>query len=451
MRGHQRAVLERLKKEERARGEAIKRMVLVWHRRAGKDLFALNYIVKQAKQKKGLYWHVYPTYAQGRKALWDAMDKTGTRFLDALSEARNDVTMRCTFGNGSVYQVIGSSVKKEDLRGANPIGVVFSEYSYMKPSFWESIVRPILKENGGWALFLYTPNGQNHGYDLFEHAKADNAWYAERRTIEETFEVDGVTPVISLESIEQDRREGMDEDLIQQEYFCEFLGYLHGSYFSKVIQERRQAGAIKPLTVDSGLPVTTYWDIGMNTAIWFLQVRGEELAVVDYLEGSDQGLSEYFCRLQEKARKEGYRYAAHVFPHDLRHFEWGSGFTRLETAKQLSEELKLGPVETLERYGGEKYSVPEGIHLARRLLERCVMDGVKCELGLKALMEYKQAYDQKRERYLDYPERNQWSSHAADAFRYMAIDVQERRRDSRRDEIERLRDEAKCDYNYLTF
>ena len=206
------------------------------HRRAGKDLLALNHIVGQANKVKGLYWHVYPTYSQGKKALWDAMDSQGNRFIDAINGDKNTVDMSVRFSNGSKYQVIGSDVNPDSIRGANPIGVVFSEYSYMSPEIWDT-VRPILSENKGWVIFLYTPNGHNHGYTLYDMALNNDNWYVEKLGVNDT-------GLISVDEINILRDEGVSEELIQQEYYCEFLEHVYGSYFSKIVNLRRKEGYI---------------------------------------------------------------------------------------------------------------------------------------------------------------------------------------------------------------
>jgi hypothetical protein len=144
-----------------------KRAVVVWHRRAGKDSVALNWIAQAAVQRTGTYWHMLPEARQGRKVVWDGIDRRGRRMIDQafppeLREGKpNDTEMRLRLRGGSVFQVVGSD-NYDALVGSNPVGVVFSEYSLARPAAWEYL-RPILAENGGWAVFIFTPRGQTTG------------------------------------------------------------------------------------------------------------------------------------------------------------------------------------------------------------------------------------------------------------------------------------------------
>lgn len=195
-----------------------KRAVAVWHRRAGKDATALNWTVVSALQRVGLYWHLLPTYNQGRKIMWDGKTKEGRAFLEAWPEGfiagRNNTDMRLELKNGSLWQVVGTD-NVDRLVGANPVGCVFSEYSLQDARAWDYI-RPILTENGGWALFIYTPRGMNHGYTLYEMAKKNPNWFCEKLTINET-------KAIGEEDIQLEKDSGMSDDMINQEYYCSFL------------------------------------------------------------------------------------------------------------------------------------------------------------------------------------------------------------------------------------
>lgn len=198
-----------------------KRAVLVWHRRAGKDKTALNYTISQMFPENGgrigTYYHFLPTYNQGKKIIWDGINFDGMKFMDhfppELVASKNETEMQVTLTNGSIYQVIGTD-KMDNIVGTNPVGCVFSEYSLQNPKAWD-LFRPILRENKGWALFIYTPRGRNHGKQLYEMAKNNPEWFCELRTVLDTEREDG-SPIITAADIENDRKEGMDEQLIQR-------------------------------------------------------------------------------------------------------------------------------------------------------------------------------------------------------------------------------------------
>jgi len=105
--------------------------------------------------------------------------------------------------------------------GTNPVGCVFSEFSLQDPKAWEYI-RPILAENDGWAIFNFTPRGNNHAKKLYDMARINPKWFCERLTVEDTKDENGKR-YIADEKIEQERMSGMSDALIKQEFYCEFI------------------------------------------------------------------------------------------------------------------------------------------------------------------------------------------------------------------------------------
>lgn len=198
----------------------IKRACLVWHRRSGKDLSALNFTTTAMAQRIGTYFHCFPEYNQGRKVLWDGMDAQGKKFTDhipkSLRKSTNNTEMKIELLTGSVWQIIGAD-NYDSVVGANPVGIVFSEWAISDkyPQAWDYF-RPMLVENGGWAIFIYTPRGRNHGFDLYQEAMGNPDWFCQLLTVDDT-------GVISREDIERERRAGYSEDMIAQEFYCSFV------------------------------------------------------------------------------------------------------------------------------------------------------------------------------------------------------------------------------------
>jgi len=177
----------------KALDKGYKRAIAVWHRRSGKDLVMLNYIAKCMYERVGTYYYFFPTYRQAKKVIWNGMTRDGVKFTDAfpkdLRVRTNDSEMLIEMDNGSIFQLIGTD-NIDAVMGANPIGCVFSEWSLQNPSAWDYI-RPILAENNGWAVFIYTPRGKNHGYSLLKTARAyPDVWYSEVLTVEDTKAID---------------------------------------------------------------------------------------------------------------------------------------------------------------------------------------------------------------------------------------------------------------------
>ena len=198
-----------------------KRACLVWHRRSGKSKTLLNFTIKKAMQRVGVYYHAFPEYNQGRKILWDGIDKDGNRLLDhhippALRQSTNKTEMKIELVSGSIWQIIGAD-NYDSLVGPNPIGLVMDEWAVSDkyPLAWDYF-RPILVENGGWAVFPYTPRGMNHGYELHRMAVANPEWFHQVLTVDDT-------QTISRYDIQLERESGMSEDMIQQEFYCSFI------------------------------------------------------------------------------------------------------------------------------------------------------------------------------------------------------------------------------------
>ena len=387
-----------------------KRAVAVWHRRAGKDLTVLNFMIKKMVEQVGVYYYFFPTYALGKKIIWDGIDKHGVSFLshfpkEYIDGKPNASELKIKLKNGSIFQIIGTD-KYDLIRGTNPIGCVFSEYSYQNPIVWD-VIRPILRENKGWAVFVYTPQGHNHGYTLYEMARRNPKWFCQGLSINDTHLEDG-SFVITPEDIEEERAEGMDEDLIQQEYYISFEGSLSGSYYGKWLTRAEKEGRIGNVPYEEGLKVHTAWDLGIGdaTAIWFYQKHGMEIRLIDYYETSGEGLLHYAQVLQSKP----YVYGEHYAPFDIEVRELGSGKSRLEVARELGINFRVV----------KAFPVEEGIDTVRRLFSRIWMDELKCRQGLNALKSYRKEYDEKKKEFKQRPYHD-WSSHGADALKYLAL------------------------------
>lgn len=197
-----------------------KRAIIIWHRRAGKDKACFNYMLKRASTRIGTYFYFLPEYAQAKKVIWENIDNDGFRMLDhvppgLLKKKPNDTELKLELKNGSIIQLIGADKFDKSGVGTNPIGVVFSEFPVTRQEIWD-FVRPILKVNGGWAIFNGTPRGQNHAYHTLELAKENEAWFWQVLTVDDT-------GILTPEDIEDERREGMSQAMIDQEYFCKFI------------------------------------------------------------------------------------------------------------------------------------------------------------------------------------------------------------------------------------
>lgn len=392
-----------------------KRVLLVWHRRSGKDSVGLNWTAWAAHQRIGTYWHLLPTQRQARKVIWEAINPdTSMRLIDQVfpkqirkqgNDGKREDEMLLRLQCGSNWQLAGSD-NYDALVGANVVGVVFSEWALCDPQSWD-YVRPILAENGGWAMFITTPRGRNHAYEMSKMAESNEAWCYSFLTVRETKRRNGEY-VISDERIEEERNSGMSPQKIEQEYYCSFDAPLEGAYYARQMSQALKDKRITEVPYDTHIRVETWWDLGFtdSTSIWFVQRVGKAIHLIDYYENSGEDLAHYAKVLDEKP----YLYSDHVFPHDVKAKELGTGQSREEVLKRLGVKVRLAP----------NLRVQDGIEAVRGLIPKCYFDKVKCDRGVEALRQYRKEWDDKNKIYHNRP-LHDWTSHAADAFRMGAV------------------------------
>lgn len=367
-------------------------------------------------ERVGNYYYFLPSYTQGEKVIWDGKRGDGNSFLSVFPEEAIDSVdnrkMKMKLTNGSLFQVVGAS-EQDTVVGTNPVFCVFSEYSICSPKFWDYI-RPILAENNGIALFTYTARGLNHGWRLYETTKNNPKWFTEFRTCENVIH-DGKR-VITDEIIEEERRSGMSEELIRQEFYNDFYASNTGAYYAKEMRDAHEQGRIGDVPWDPSKEVHTAWDLGVAdaTAIWFFQVDfSGNVNIIDAYSHTGEGLLHYLKYLKQKP----YIYGQHFAPHDMKQTSFSTGRSRLEMALQHGTRFEVLP----------RLSVQDGIDAARAILPRCRFDQTKCFSGLEALRQYTKEESGMVDMngmpiYRDKPLHN-WTSHYADSFRYLAMAI----------------------------
>lgn len=261
-----------------------RRQELIWHRRAGKDNFGLNLAGRESQNVIGTYWHLFPTQVGAKRAIWNGIDSHGERFIDqAFPKSRRvatrQVDMQIEFDNGAMWQLCGSDAY-DRLVGSNPRGVVFSEWALCDPRAWDYI-RPIIRENNGWAVFITTYRGRNHAYRMSKRLAKNPDWYIDIRTVDQTTHADG-RRIITPEDIEAERAEGMSEPLIQQEYFCNPVAAAEGSIYGGELEKLLTAGRMQSWAYDSSKPVFASWSLKFDheyTVIFWQRSGNESYAI----------------------------------------------------------------------------------------------------------------------------------------------------------------------------
>lgn len=393
--------------------------VAVWHRRAGKDEVGLHRACVAAHERPANYWHMLPEAAQARKAIWDAVNpKTGHRrideaFPDELRASVREQEMLIKFKNGATWQVIGSD-NFNSLVGASPAGIVYSEWALAKPSA-RAFLRPIIAENQGWELFIYTPRGRNHGMTTLEAARKTKGSFAEVLTAHNT-------GAVSSETLEKERQGyineyGRDqgEAFFRQEYFCDFNAAILGSVIAKEVERAEREGRIgENIAYDpEGAPIEISADIGYRdtAAWWFWQPKLAGFALVDYVDGNGIHAGEWCAKLDEIVKAKGYNLGKIWLPHDAKHKQFAAQFS---TQEQFWDYFGVNKIDIVP-----PTSKPDRINAARVVIEQCEFNSIACADGIEALRAWMFEWDEDRKEFSTEP-RHDWASHPSDGFSYGA-------------------------------
>ena len=362
-----------------------------------------------------------PQASQARKAIWEAINPhTGKRRIDeafppelraGTRENEMFLRLRC----GSTWQVVGSD-NYNALVGSPPVGVVLSEWALADPAAW-AYLRPILEENGGWALFISSPRGRNHLLRILEMAQAEPGWFGEVSPAE-------ATGVFGPEQLTMIRREMIAENgpddgvaLFDQEYNASFSAPLIGAYYARLIEQAERDGRIRDdVPIEPDVPVQTAWDLGHSddTTIWWFQVVGTEIRVLDCYSGHGYDVAHYCRIVDERAKERGWTYGAqarHWVPWDARPRTLASG-GRSIMDQAWTEGLRMIVVPNL--------GLEDGIQAVRMTFPRLWFDKTRCAEGLEALRNYQRDWDDDRKVFKRTPAHN-WASHFSDAMRYLAL------------------------------
>jgi len=374
--------------------------VTVAHRRAGKTVALVNEAIRGAllcERPEPRFGIVAPQLGQAKSIAWD----TVKRYCGALPGVRfNESELRADLPNGGRVRLFGAD-NPNALRGLYFDGLILDEFGDMDPAVWTEVLRPACADREGWAAFAGTPRGKNAFYDLRQRARTgEGGWALWEMKASQT----GILSAAEL----ADARSAMDAATYAREFECSFDASVQGAYYADALEAAERDGRLCRLPVEPTVAVDAWWDLGIDdaTAIWLVQDVGRERRVIDYIEVSGEGLPQIVGRLQAR----GYRYGRQVLPHDARVRELGTGVSRVETL----EALGLRDIEIVDAQ-----PVADGINAVRLMMAKCWFDTERCARGIEALKQYRREWDGKRQVWRERP-RHDWTSHAADAFRYGA-------------------------------
>jgi hypothetical protein len=379
---------------------------LVAHRRAGKTVTCINDLIRRAftdGKIHGRYAYIAPYYSQAKSIAWDYL----LRYTENVRSISNASELWVELINGARIRLFGAD-NPDALRGLYLDGVILDEYADMRPRVWGEIIRPLLADRGGWAVFIGTPKGHNGFYEIYKTASVSDSWFCASIRASTS----GLLPKTELE----DASRGMTQDQYDQEFECSFEAAIMGAFYGKELRVLEDSGRIAKVDYDPSLSVSTAWDLGYHddTAIFFYQVTHTEIHIIDYYAGSGLCIEDYAKAVNDR----GYRYEKHWLPHDARAKTLASGGRSIieQLIPLLGGPSKLAIVPSL--------SVQDGIQAARLMLPRVWFDRENCYDAVELLKQYQREYDEDKKTFREKP-RHDFTSHCADAFRMLALSWKE--------------------------
>lgn len=406
-----------------ARDRGINKFFLRWHRRCGKDLCGIAFMAREAMRKVGIYWYIFPTSTQARKAMWTNMDKDGVKLMDRIPhEIRTktlDGTMTIELKNGSLIQLIGADKHSIDGSvGAGPSGIIMSEFAVGEDyAIVKDLITPMLHETGGWLMVNSTPRGRNHMYKLEENIRMypDEWFISALQTISPEYGTGRYTGLVTPKELESMAQSGMAQDTLFQEYGVSYNAGVTGTIFEDQVQRAREAKRVRLIEINDTRWVETFWDLGVNdsTVIWFGYRLGDEILFIDYFEDRGQDLAYYVGVLQNK----GYRYRYHHLPHDGSHRSIQTKYTTKQMLQLCIKEAGIGGQVRLARKTPSKQ---QNITSTRGRFGSYHFDAGRCYDGLQHLELYHRKYDKVRKVSTNEPVHDE-HSHAADALMVEAM------------------------------
>ena len=403
--------------------EKIKRHLYERPRRSGKEVESWSFVIQGAIEDPGLYMMVYPTNVRARAVLWDGAillpNNTSMKFLHMipkrLIQSINNQEMKIKLVNGSVIWVVGSDIDPDKLRGTNPRGIVYSEFAYQDPRVFY-VMLPALRQNGGWLIGQSTFDGMNHFYQLIETNKDDPMWYCRVDSITNLVDEFG-NRYITDEMIEEDRRAGMPEYLIQQEYYGIVQINQETKYFAHAIKNIFENERIKPELIIPGANVYSSFDIGINdcTAIVLFQIRKidnlRKPIVIGYIENNNRDLAFYVTEIRRFCARYNLPFKDHFLPHDGQKRDFNTGKNTVDFMREMGESAFIVPRPS---------SKENAIEAMRRMLYMCDFNRENTQRLIDCLSNYSKEFDDKMGTYKNRPVHN-WASHGVDAFQTMTL------------------------------
>lgn len=258
--------------------------MLVWARRAGKDICCWTYMVHKALQKRGNYAYIAPTQDQVKDIIWDGMTHDGIPYLSIVPKRalKKMMYLDIFLKNGSKIAFYGCERSKGlRLQGQNFSGVVFSEFQDVSEEVW-ALVQPSLVKTGGWAVLNGRPHGMNHFYTMWNSVNEDT-WY-------KSF-VKGNQYLTEVEIKRIRIDSAMSDANFRREYECDWHTEVESSIFGHLLQGIELSHGL----LDKKNEIYISFDLGISvTSIWVAQLAGNNyINFVKFKEDSGKDIWYY--------------------------------------------------------------------------------------------------------------------------------------------------------------
>jgi phage terminase large subunit len=388
---------------------------LIAHRRFGKTVGCINDLIRRAllntrRDPPPRYAYIGPTFVQVKDITWSYL-KHYCSMLPGVTTSESELWVKLP--NGAQIRLYGAD-NYDRMRGLYHDGVVIDEPAQQDPRSWPEVIRPTLSDFTGWATFIGTPAGRNWFYSVGRlENELDPAWFhlsLPATATLDTMRADRVSRGEAAEAWDNElesAKRTLTPEQFDQEFNCSFEAAVLGAYYGRLMADAERDKRICGVPYDPAARVYTAWDIGIRdaTAIWFAQMVGREIHLIDYYEASGVDLGHYVRELLQRP----FIYAGHILPFDIQARELGTGKSRLEVLESLGlKNITIAPDHRPE----------DGINAVRIALPRCWFDARKCARGIDALKLYRSEYDDKLQTLRPRPVHD-WASHGADAARYL--------------------------------
>lgn len=238
-------------------------------RRSGKSVLARLIVLTWATQNIGTYWVVSPTYKQSKQIHWRELLK---EIPDGWVKSKNEVELSVTLFNGSIIELKGAE-NPDALRGVRLRGLVVDEIASIRnwDWLWHEVLRPTLTDYQAPAIFISTPKGFNHFFDLYQKGQDSNVASLYKSWKFTSYD----NPYIAKEEIDSAQRE-LTEDTFAQEYMADFRKFVGLVYkdFSREIHVKKLTD-FKPVYFIRGLdrgfrnPTAVPWIAVDKDDVWY--------------------------------------------------------------------------------------------------------------------------------------------------------------------------------------